>query len=187
MEQCRAAAMNYIQFDVLVYGALAYFVCERNPNSPLATRTSLNPLIDQLRLSLLAAYDPDNAGYVTFNAFEYFGEYLLGEYSKLRGSLAETPRTKSSKNKQKFTSHSDSMDMDDEYEDINSTNVKGSNDEISDDDNDYEHEQEEEEEEEEEEYEPNDIIVLNSLDIMEKKKNGNFKKSKIRKKKKKKK
>eukprot|EP00483_Globobulimina_turgida_P007534 UN07548 len=146
--------MNYIQFDVVVYGALAYFVCERNPKSPLASRASLNPLIDQLRLSLLAAYDPDNNGYVTYNAFEYFGEYLLGEYSKLRGSLAETPRTKH----QKYPTESieESLtSVEDDIEDINSTNVKGSNDELSSDDDD-------------EELEANDLMILNSLNSMEK-------------------
>ncbi|ETO30800.1 hypothetical protein RFI_06326 [Reticulomyxa filosa] len=79
--------MDYTQFDVVVFAALAYFVQQRNPDAPLATRMSLNPLIDQLSMSLLAAYDPNQRGYITYDDFEAFGEYLRDEFGKLRGSI----------------------------------------------------------------------------------------------------
>jgi len=84
--------MNYTAFDEVVYSALAYFVSERNPQSPVATRRSLNALIEPLTVSLLSAYDPTRSGHVDFGAFRYFGEYLKAEHGKLRQSLAETPK-----------------------------------------------------------------------------------------------
>ena len=174
-EDSRGVLMNYIQFDVLVYAALAYFVCERNPDSALASRRSLNPLIDQLRLSLLAAYDPDNNGYVTYNAFEYFGEYLQGEYTKLRGSLAEAgpPTPKEPQYSKQFTQESRSgfddnaslNSVDDDENDIHEINVKGSNDEYTD----TESEQDDDDDDEflEQELEESDVIVLESLNEME--------------------
>merc|ERR1719334_1163294 len=103
--------MDYTTFDDVVYSALAYFVSERNPASPVASRRSLTALIEPLTVSLLSAYDPDGSGYIDFGAFRYFGEYLKAEHTKLRQSLAESPRD-SNKADQRFFGQSQDVECD---------------------------------------------------------------------------
>jgi len=74
--------MNYEELDNLIYALLAYFVFILDGKT-IASRASMNELINDFRLRVIASFDPEYNGYIDYGAFIILGEYIQKEYKKL--------------------------------------------------------------------------------------------------------